>query len=185
MGFPGEQHFKKCGYAYRCRIKCILCDSSRKGSVGAEFGCSGLTTSPRHPMPSLTPALVTPFLHLVWTIRIMLGTSCYSKSPENPPSNFLDLRWPWEPQTCSSCHAGQGPPYAQHFPSSCAHTSEQNKVPSTWPSVPQRRGRKPVIQTSELCKMPAGEKGVGENKADEEVRKCWVRGWTFYTRALS
>lgn len=48
--------------------------------------------------PSPAPTL---FLHPVWTVQIILGTSCYSKSPVSLLSNVLDPRWPWEPQTCS------------------------------------------------------------------------------------
>ena len=46
------------------------------------------------PAPSL-------FLHPVWTVQIILRTSCHSISSVSLLSNFLDPRWPWEPQTCS------------------------------------------------------------------------------------
>lgn len=53
-------------------------------------------------VPYYTPfPAPTLFLRPVWTVQIILGTSRYSKSSESLLSNFLDPRWPWEPQTCS------------------------------------------------------------------------------------
>lgn len=92
MGFPSEQCFKHVAMLIAAGIKCVLCDWGRKGSVGAELGCSGL-----HPPPLLPPH----FFIQSGQYRLSLGPPAIANLSMSLLSNFLDPRWPWEPQTCS------------------------------------------------------------------------------------